>query len=144
MNDTEEIVQRLRKLVDGVISKNQVATFTRKVKHRGNNTILSWNVFPGNASLLKAVFEELCLALKEALEDINGEIIRYEGIRGEIWDRRYDQFVILEGCLHEVYWYDPEIFGYIRVLHEKDKLSKEKEWVSVDVDLVMDSAWFVD
>ncbi len=145
MSSLQEIMQAVTDIVDGILGRYQIEKFTKKVRTRGSNTIISWNVFPESLSLLEDVFKNLTARLDDYLKGINGEVIRFENAHGEIWDRHYNQFVVIRSFISEVYWYDPEIFAYIRVLHELDKISSERrQWISIDVDLVTDSAWFLD
>ncbi len=142
MNSLQAIIDTLTNSVDHLLREWKIHNYTKKIKHRDSNTILSWNIFPVTVQQLEFMYQELCKIFKEKLRQINGEVIWYEGLNGEIWDRQFNQFTVQKAFISEVYWYDPEIFGYVRILHEKDKYRKEKEWISVDIDVVVNSAWF--
>ena len=52
-------------------------------------------------------------------------------------------FLINQAKIWEIYFYENEIFMYARLLLE-ESLDKNnfKKWISLDIDTVIDSAWF--
>ncbi len=62
---------------------------------------------------------------------------------GKIIDSGKVSFVVKRAHIWECYFYEPELFLYLRLLEEKDP-AKEKTWISMDFDLIKNSAWFVE
>ncbi|MHA2306159.1 MAG: hypothetical protein ACXACU_12290, partial [Candidatus Hodarchaeales archaeon] len=63
---------------------------------------------------------------------------------GGITDSGTQEFQIIRGKSWEVYLYDPETFIYIRLLNESRIADPFDKWLSIDIDIVENSAWFAD
>ena len=57
-------------------------------------------------------------------------------------DTGMQEFQINFGESWDVYLYEPEIFVYIRLLLESKIINPEERWISLDIDVINNSAWF--
>ncbi len=72
------------------------------------------------------------------------ELISYTVNKGKILDSTVEAFIIKKGVNYDLYIYDPEIFIYIRLLLESPSKNQSREWISIDIDVIKKSAWFLD
>ena len=103
---------------------------------------VTWNIFPTANLDLTDLLQMLAKTIANNLKDINGEIIEFNLANGKIRDRGVQEFQILTGKTWEVYLYEPETFIYLRLLYESRTDDPDKKWISIDMDIVLDSAWF--
>ena len=120
-------------------------TLPLKQRNRGINSILTWNIYPENPREAKEIFNSIQKILNQKLEDYeDGELLQYEISKGRILDSGSEAFIISRGFSWDLYIYQPEIFVYFRLLLERGLEKDTVEWISVDIDLIKQSAWFVD
>lgn len=103
---------------------------------------VTWNIFPTAKTDLPDLVQMLAKTIDNNLKDINGEIIEFNLSNGTIRDSGVQEFQILTGKTWEVYLYKPETFIYLRLLYESRTDDPDNKWISIDVDIVLDSAWF--
>ncbi|MFW9990447.1 MAG: hypothetical protein ACFFD4_00165 [Candidatus Odinarchaeota archaeon] len=115
-------------------------------KHRGNSHVLSWNFFfketQGRSKFWEAMVDEL---ENKVLPPVtcSSEVIKHHGCQGTITDSGQRAFEVIRSVIYEVYLYKEETFVYLRMLEERD-LSTGKQWISLDVDLIENTPWFLD
>jgi hypothetical protein len=120
-------------------------TLPAKQRDRGINSILTWNIFPENPGEEIEIFDSIQKLINHKLESYEeGELLQYEISKGRILDSGSEAFIISRGFSWDLYIYQPETFIYIRLLQEKNIEKDSNEWISVDIDLIKQSAWFVD
>ena len=120
-------------------------TLPVKQRDRGINSILTWNIFPRNPEEKAEIFDFIRNLFCQKLESYEeGGLLQYEISKGRILDSGSEAFLISRGFSWDLYVYQPEIFVYIRLLQEKNIGMNHNEWISVDIDLIKQSAWFVD
>lgn len=112
------------------------------IRKRTNNITISYNIIPEKDNFEK-VWEKLNSEIGVEFDELSksGEIITYSAENGSILDQGVEYFKVLKSKLYECYIYEPESFIYARLLHEYDKL-KKNEWLSIDIDIIDQSAWF--
>ncbi|UCE13441.1 MAG: hypothetical protein JSV04_14815 [Candidatus Heimdallarchaeota archaeon] len=115
-----------------------------KIRNRRQNSVLSWNIFPSELIELKDFYQTLEDLITTQIKNVKGEIIQSTLARGEITDTGVQEFKIISGKTWDIYLYDPEIFIYLRLLHESRLTQDQDGWISIDIDLVNESAWFCD
>lgn len=142
------------KILQNLISQiSTIARFDEKntgptIREKGRNLTVAFNIFNELnenwlkiTNLLEITFEGKDLFPK-------GEVITHLGSGGKIIDSGLQSFEVIRSKIWECYFYDPEEFMYVRTLWEKDLQKKndlpnfQLEWISVDIDLVRESAWF--
>ena len=139
-----EIVKVLETYLEKLFP-NREMTLPVKQRDRGINSILTWNIYPRNPEEVTDIFDGIQNLLSKKLVDFEeGELLMYEISEGRILDSGSDAFLISRGFSWDLYIYQPEIFVYIRLLQEKKIEKDDNEWISVDIDLIRQSAWFVD
>ncbi len=139
-----EIVKELEKYLEKKIP-NRETTLPVKRRDKGNNSILTWNIYPRSPEEITELFESIQSLLDKKLVDFEeGELLMYKISEGRILDSGTDAFLISRGFSWDLYIYEPEIFVYIRILQEKKLEMDNNEWISVDIDLIRQSAWFLD
>jgi len=150
MNNIKSLPSILQKLVQAIedyLDKtfpNRKKTLPIKMKRRSQNTIISWNIYPEPQKEVSTLFITLQQIISSILEQtLDGELIYYELKKGHIFDAGIKAFSINHGFIWDLYLYQPEIFVYIRLIHECN-LDNSNEWISIDIDLIESSAWFLD
>ncbi len=142
-----KVIKKLEQNLEGYLGKlfpTRERTLPVKKMKRENNTIMTWNVYPNPPEKINKIFVDLEKIISRILKHpIDGELICYEIKAGQILDGGVNAFSILQGFNWDLYLYQPEIFIYIRLQHESD-LDVTNEWISIDIDLVNNSAWFLD
>ncbi len=137
----------IQSLIDAIEARIELLRLDRsrtppvKKQQRLNNIIITWNIFSTDDSLedlLTQFYKEIKLKLKEVV----GEIIHFQIETGEISDTGLKEFIILSGHSWEIYIYSPETFIYLRLLLEAKKANPDEQWISIDIDIVTESAWF--
>ena len=113
-----------------------------KITRRKQNTTVTWNIYPNDGTQLERLFQVLSNTIDENLEELQGEIIRNKLTNGRILDMGVQEFEIIRGISWEIYLYKPETFIYIRLLNEVSTTTLSKNWISIDIDIVEESAWF--
>ncbi|MHA1214938.1 MAG: hypothetical protein ACTSPG_06555 [Candidatus Hodarchaeales archaeon] len=153
MNDESKLPQVITNIVDLVehfIDSQQLdRSITKPVKIRKSksNTILTWNIYFEPIELLESNFTHLENLIMKSLKNIQGEVIFYNVSHGTISDQTtevFKDFFVNKAKLWDVYLYKPEIFIYIRLMQESKRQQADKSWISLDIDIVKDSAWFRD
>ena len=139
MSDTQ-LFQKLVVAIEAILEDYDLTDRTGPtIKVLGQSRTLAYNFFLEER-------EELLKTLKNVVDsqltNIKGEIIRLEGA-GTIIDSGLEAFQVLYSITWDVFFYKAEDFAYIRVSHEKDPV-KGAEWLSLDADYVVKSAWFQD
>ncbi|MFX0172191.1 MAG: hypothetical protein ACFE9L_09740 [Candidatus Hodarchaeota archaeon] len=140
-------LQRLITNVEALIDSHLIdrsRTLPVKIKKRVQNVIITWNIFSKNEKDLNVLYNGLTGTINQLLDEIKGEVIQYELSKGKIIDSGVFEFQINLGKTWDIYLYDPEIFIYLRLLLESRIANPKEKWISLDIDLVIDSAWFVD
>lgn len=142
------ILLEIVKVLEAYLEKlfpNRERTLPVKQHDRGINSILTWNIYPRSPEEVIDIFDSIQNLLSKKLVDFEeGELLMYEISEGRILDSGSDAFLISRGFSWDLYIYQPEIFIYIRLLQEKKIETDDNEWISVDIDLIRQSAWFVD
>ncbi|MHA2224228.1 MAG: hypothetical protein ACXAC8_03425 [Candidatus Hodarchaeales archaeon] len=113
-----------------------------KITRRKQNTTVTWNIYPKDGTQRDRLFQALSNTIDENLEELKGEIIRNKLTNGRILDRGVQEFEIIRGISWEIYLYEPETFIFIRLLNEMSLTPLSKNWISIDIDIVEESAWF--
>ncbi len=124
--------------------ENRLKTLPVKVIKRNNNTVVTWNIYPKNPAKNDKLLVELTKTIEENFDNIVGEIIKLNITNGSIIDSGNQEFQIIKGQSWEVYLFDPETFIYIRLLNESRITDPFDKWLSIDIDIVENSAWFAD
>jgi hypothetical protein len=138
-----EIVNLIEKFLEKKFPSRK-KTLPLKKRDRGINSILTWNIFPRNSVETINIFDSIQVLLGQKLEAFKeGELLQYEISNGRILDSGSEAFIISRGFSWDLYLYEPEIFVYIRLLQEKTLEKDKNEWISVDIDLIKQSAWFL-
>ncbi|MHA1512489.1 MAG: hypothetical protein ACTSRJ_00280 [Candidatus Hodarchaeales archaeon] len=139
-----EITNQLEKYLEKKFP-NRMKTLPVKQRDRGINSILTWNIFPENPGEEIEIFDSIQKLINLKLESYEeGELLQYEISKGRILDSGSEAFIISRGFSWDLYIYQSETFIYIRLLKEKNIEKDSNEWISVDIDLIKQSAWFVD
>ena len=128
---------------------NRKKTLPVKQRTRGDNITFSWNIYGDNIEELK---DHLVNLIEPKLTSIEGEIIKLLVNQGSINDSGTIEFEIVDGRTYEVYLYKQEAFLYIRIYQERRLDIKknqnynllDNQWLSIDIDYVKRSAWFID
>lgn len=139
--ELQSIVVRLEKLIDSYYSSRSRTLPVKIIQHK-QNIIVTWNIFPGARIQLQDFFQILTKTIEGSLKDINGEIIYCSLKNGKIRDRGVQEFQIHLGKTWEIYLYDPETYIDIRLLCESRVSEPQDRWLSIDIDVVTESAWF--
>ncbi len=114
-----------------------------KIQTRENNTIITCNIFLNEGGYLEDLFQKITEVFEKTLEKINGETIHYELTKGKILDTGIQEFQIDLAKVWDIYLYDPEIFIYVRLLVESKLAQPKNSWISLDIDVITNSAWFL-
>jgi hypothetical protein len=138
----QQLVSEIEDLINSYYS-NRLRTLPVRINKRKQNITITWNIFPVDEIQLKDLFQILTKAIEENLKDINGEIIHCTLTNGKIRDRGVQEFQIHTGKTWEIYLYGPEIYIDVRLLYESRIPQPHDKWLSIDIDIVLDSAWFV-
>ncbi len=138
----QHIVNRIEASIDSQIS-NRNRTKPVKIQERTQNIVLTWNVYSEGTIKLEQFFQHISHIINKETKRVNGEVIKLEIIKGDIFDKGLQEFVITSGRSWDVYLYDPEVFIYIRLLLESRLTQKKERWISIDIDIIKQSAWFV-
>ncbi|MHA1167141.1 MAG: hypothetical protein ACTSP4_04705 [Candidatus Hodarchaeales archaeon] len=136
-----------QRIVKKILISNLISTKTGpSYKYRGSSHVLAWNFFFSTESDRKSFWD---LLLNEINKNIipafsgSSEVINHTGCTGSITDSGNKAFIITKSEIFEIYLYEEETFIYMRLLEEKDPESG-KEWISLDIDLVERTPWFLD
>ena len=148
LNLLPEILQAITLSLESYLDKifaYREKTLPVKIKETQNNVIVTWNIFPDSSDTINGILKDIKdLINQEMNKGYDGEVLKYDINSGQIFDAGVEAFLILEGFSWDLYLYKPETFIYIRLLHES-RLDKEKDqWISVDIDIINNSAWFRD
>jgi hypothetical protein len=120
-------------------------TLPLKIRQTKNNIIITWNVFPDPSHDLTDLFTNIKTIISNQLDNLtDGEILYHEISKGSIFDSGSEVFLIKNGFSWDIYLYKPETFIYARLLHESQIDKQQEEWISIDIDVVNNSAWFKD
>jgi hypothetical protein len=142
------VLKIIIKSIESYLTNNypeRTRTLPVSIKQRGKNSIITWNVFPDFENNLEEVYNDCQTLLQSELEKItDGELLEYNIGNGRILDAGLDAFIIRKGMSWDLYLYQKELLIYIRLLHETSKENPENEWLSIDIDLIEKSAWFLD
>ncbi|OLS26266.1 MAG: hypothetical protein HeimC3_10450 [Candidatus Heimdallarchaeota archaeon LC_3] len=144
---TKKILRNMIEKVNSIIKLDKRNTGPT-IYERNQHLAISYNIYNN----LEANWFNLNEIIRNIFE-INkslpkGEIIIHNGNGGKIIDTGEIYFEIVKSKIWECYFYEKEDFLYLRVLWEKDlkitnkKIDNNKEWISLDIDLVFQSAWF--
>ncbi|MHA2202516.1 MAG: hypothetical protein ACW991_02395 [Candidatus Hodarchaeales archaeon] len=140
-----EVLQQLVSKIEDQINfyyANRSRTLPVRINKRKQNITITWNIYPIDRIRLEDLFQILTKTAEENLKDINGEIIHCTLTNGIIRDRGVEEFQIHSGKTWEIYLYDPEIYVDVRLLYESRITQPLDKWLSIDIDIVLESAWF--
>ena len=140
----QELVQALENHLDQ-LTPNRKRTLPVKIKKQNQNTIITWNIYSEPQKEITGIFSDLQKIISQILEQpLDGELIYFEIKKGKIIDAGINAFSIKHGFSWDLYLYQPETFVYVRLLHETNLDSCIDAWISIDIDLIENSAWFLD
>lgn len=142
-NFLQQLIIKIEALIDSRLD-NRLHTLPVRIKKREQNIIITWNIYPEYNLELNFFLARIAETINQLLDEIKGEIIQYELSKGKISDGGVSEFQINLGKTWDIYLYDPEIFIYLRLLLESRLANPQDKWISLDVDMVTGSAWFVD
>jgi hypothetical protein len=137
-----KLIYQIEHLIDEKI-KIRSRTHPPKLRRRTNNVVVMWNIFSDHHEILDTLFKHINKILDSNFSRIKGEVIKLDVGSGTIHDMGTREFQIIEGKTWNIYVYDPEDFLYVRLLREA-RLNSQEQWISVDIDYILNSAWFVD
>ncbi len=140
-----DVLQQLVTVIEGLLTSyypSRSRTLPVKVIHRKQNTTLTWNIYPTEKIPLDNLIHTLIKTIEENFKNIKGEIIHFNLSNGKIQDGGIEEFQISKGKIWEIYLYEPEIFIYLRLLSETRLTHPHEKWISIDIDIVEESAWF--
>ncbi|UCG01589.1 MAG: hypothetical protein JSW11_18495 [Candidatus Heimdallarchaeota archaeon] len=137
----QQLTSKIEALVD-LYYPDRSQTLPVRINKRKQNIIVTWNIYPSERHQLDELFPILSNTIEENLKGINGEIIHCSLINGEIRDRGIQEFQIHMGKTWEIYLYDPETYIDVRLLQESRITQPLDKWLSIDIDIVTESAWF--
>ncbi len=137
----QQLVSKIEDLINSYYS-NRSRTLPVRINKRKQNITITWNIYPVDRIRLEDLSKILTKTVEENLKDINGEIIHCTLTDGMIRDRGVQEFQIHSGKTWEIYLYDPEIYVDVRLLCESRITQPHDKWLSIDIDIVMESAWF--
>ncbi|MHA2175479.1 MAG: hypothetical protein ACXAB2_13850 [Candidatus Hodarchaeales archaeon] len=139
-----ELVNTLENHID-TLFPNRKVTLHVKIRSNNHNSIVTWNIFPNGQVDLVKIFKDLNKIIYSKLVGIpKSELISYTIDEGRIHDTMVEAFFIKQGCNYDLYIYDLELFVYTRLLLESPSDNHSKEWISIDIDVINKSAWFLD
>ena len=139
--ELQGLVVNLEDLLNSHYS-NRSRTLPVRITKRKQNIVITWNIYPGAKIQLNDLFLIIAKTIEKSLKDINGEIISCFLTNGEIRDRGVQEFQIHMGRTWEIYLYDPETYIALRLLYESRISHPQDRWLSIDIDVVAESAWF--
>lgn len=143
-NSLHELVNSLEDHIDTLFPDRKI-TLPVKIRRNDHNSIITWNIFPYNQMDLGEILKDLNEIISSNLLRIpKSELIAYNIDQGKILDSGIEAFRIKSGFIYDLYIYDPEIFVYTRLLQEFRLNDQSKQWISIDIDVVTNSAWFSD
>lgn len=120
-------------------------TLPVKIRSNDHNSIITWNIFPNDQMDIDKILKDLNVIIHSNLLRIpRSELISYKIEKGKIHDSEVEAFRIKSGFIYDLYIYDPEIFVYTRLLLEFRSMDQSKLWISIDIDVIHNSAWFLD
>ncbi|MHA1941128.1 MAG: hypothetical protein ACW97P_05330 [Candidatus Hodarchaeales archaeon] len=139
-----ELVNTLENFIDTLFTDRKV-TLPVKIRSNTHNSIVTWNIFPNGQVDLVKIFKDLNKIIYSKLVGIpKSELLSYTIDKGRILDTMVEAFFIKHGCNYDLYIYDSELFVYTRLLLESPSDDQSKEWISIDIDVIKKSAWFLD
>ncbi|MFX0208110.1 MAG: hypothetical protein ACFFDT_19140 [Candidatus Hodarchaeota archaeon] len=141
-----EVLQQLVPKIEGIIDSyftDRSRTLPVRINNRKQSVTVTWNIYPAKKIHLDDLFQRLARTIDENVTDVNGEIIQCNLINGTIRDNRVQEFQIDTGKIWEIYLYEPEIYIYLRLLYESRINQPHDKWISIDIDIITESAWFV-
>ena len=140
----QELVQALENHLDQ-LTPNRKRTLPVKIKKQNQNTIITWNIYSEPQKDITGIFSDLQKIISRILEQpLDGELIYSEFKKGQIFDAGINAFSINQGFTWDLYLYQPEMFVYVRLLRETNLDGSNDTWISIDIDLIENSAWFLD
>lgn len=143
---TKEILQKILEKVNPIVKIDKRNTGPT-IYERNQQLSISFNIYDN----LDNNWIKLNKSIQEILETNKtlpkGEIIIHNGTEGKIIDSGEIYFEIVKSRIWECYFYEKEDFLYLRILREKkidetEEKTSNSEWISLDIDLVFQSAWF--
>ena len=127
------------------IYPDRTKTLPLKIRQTNNNIIITWNVFPDPSHKLTDLLSNIRNIIDKDIDNLtDGEVIRYEISNGSVVDSGSESFLIKSGFSWDIYLYEPETFIYTRLLHESQIDNQGEDWISIDIDVILKSAWFKD
>ncbi|MFW9778266.1 MAG: hypothetical protein ACFFE8_05365 [Candidatus Heimdallarchaeota archaeon] len=146
LNSIPEVLRHLMFQINRLMDENSIdrsQTHPPKLRQRANNIVVMWNIFLEQKSSLNNLMAKIDQSIETILSQIRGEVIKFNVDSGTIKDMGTQEFRVIRGKIWNVYFYEPEDFLSVRLVHE-ETLHDQEQWISVDIDLVTNSAWFVD
>lgn len=139
----QELAIKIEALIDSRL-QHRSKTLPVKIRNRKQNSVLTWNIFPSELIELEEFYQTLEDLIFHQIKNVKGEIVESTLVRGKVIDAGIQEFEINAGKTWDIYLYEPEIFIYLRLLHESRLTQDQEGWISIDIDLVTESAWFSD
>ena len=139
----DKLILEVEKFINSKFS-NRLRTLPVKIAKRNQNTTVTWNIFPTKTVDLDVIFSVIAEKINSSFTSIKGEIIKLEDSKGNIIDSGIQEFKIIKANTWEIYLYDPEVFLFIRLLYELRLENPDDKWLSIDIDITENSAWFAD
>lgn len=138
----QQLVTEIEGLLDSYYSSRS-RTLPVKILQQKQNITLTWNIYPTEKISLSNLLLILVKTIETIFKSIKGEVIQFNLSNGKIHDGGVQEFQISSGKIWEIYLYEPEIFIYLRLLLESRITQPHENWISIDIDIVEKSAWFV-
>ncbi len=111
------------------------------IKTRGGVFVLSYNFFSINT---ESDFQALITAIDSIIPKSETEVLVYSSMTGSITDQGQLGFRIEQAEIRDIYSFEEESFCYLRLLIEHSVDKKSRRWISLDVDFIPTSPWFMD
>ncbi|MFX1285316.1 MAG: hypothetical protein ACFFB5_16830 [Promethearchaeota archaeon] len=138
----QQLIPKIESIIDSYYS-DRSKTLPVRINSRKQNITVTWNIYPTKDIDLDDLLQILTQTIEKNVSDINGEIIQCNLINGTIRDNRVQEFQIHTGKIWELYLYEPETYIYLRLLYESRIAQPQDKWISIDIDIMKESAWFV-
>ncbi|MFX1512787.1 MAG: hypothetical protein ACFFCQ_09395 [Promethearchaeota archaeon] len=131
------IVRTIEKTIPNLHLKEKTGP---SIKTRKGVYVLSYNFFSKDIEL---DFRTLITSIEKSIPTKGTEVIAYSGTTGHIKDQGQLSFEIQLAELRDIYTYEEGSFCYLRLLIERSLEGDNRRWISLDVDFIALSPWFM-